>query len=72
MEIHHLLMFGGYWYSASGSVKHLICHVTLKNHVTESSCNSLTGSSSLCVTTLPSLVAISIAIVEIYGFLLVT
>ena len=30
---HHLVMFGGLWSSASGDMKYLISHVTLKNLV---------------------------------------
>ena len=26
-------MFGGYWSSASGDIRYLICHVTSQNHV---------------------------------------
>ena len=58
-------MFGGHLSSTSGDIKYLICHVTSQNHVFEGSCNFLSGSFSWYVTTLPSLVAIGIVVVEI-------
>ena len=35
-----------------------IYHVTTQDHAIEGSCNFVSGSSSLCITTLPSLVAV--------------
>ena len=32
---HYLAVFGGYWSSARGDKKYLICHVTSENHVIE-------------------------------------
>ena len=58
-------MFGGYWSSASGDIKHFICYVITQNHMVEESYIFMSGSSSLDVTTLLSLVAIGIAVVEI-------
>ena len=34
---HHLAMFGGHWFSASGDMKYLLCHITSHNHVIEGS-----------------------------------
>ena len=65
MVSHHLAMFGGHWSSASGDVKYLTCHVTLKNYVIEGSVNFVSGSSSWYITTLPSLVATGIIAVQI-------
>ena len=58
---------GGYWLCESRDIKYFICHVIfLQNHMIEGSCNSMSGNSSLHVTTLPSLVAINIVIVEVF------
>ena len=54
---------GGHWSHASGDRKYLICHVTSQNREIEGSGNFL--SSSWYATTLPSLVAIGIVVVEI-------
>ena len=43
-----------------------ICHVTLQNHVIEGSSNFTSESSSWYVTTLPSLAAIGIVVVEMF------
>ena len=59
-------MLGGHWLSTSGDIKYLICHVTSQNYVIEGSCNFMSASSSLYVTTLPNLVAIGIVVVEVY------
>ena len=64
---HHLAMLDGHWSSAKGDIKYLACHVNLYNHVTEGSSNFLIGSSSSYITTLPSLIAIGIAVVEIFS-----
>ena len=42
---HYLAMFGGHWSSATGGTKHLICPVASQKHVTEQSCNFLSGGS---------------------------
>ena len=60
-----LAMFGGHWFSTSGDRKHLTCHLTLQNHVIEGSSNPMKVSSSWYITTLPSLVAVGIVVVEI-------
>ena len=61
----HLGMFGGHWSSASGDKKYIICQVTSQKQVIEISGNFIGGSSSLYVTTLPSLVARGIVIVDV-------
>ena len=53
------------WSIASRDIKYLICHMTSQNHVILGSSNFMSGRSSLHVTTLPSLVAIGIVVVEI-------
>ena len=62
---HHLAMFSGHWFSTSGDIKYLTCHLTLQNHVIEGSRNLMKVSSSWYITTLPSLVAVGIVAVEI-------
>ena len=59
----HLAMFGGHWSSASGNIKHLNCYMTSQNYVAEESCNFMSESFLLCVTTLSSLVVIDIVVV---------
>ena len=49
-------MLDGHWSSASGVIKYLTCQVTLQNHVIEG---------SWYTTSLPSLAAINIVIVDI-------
>ena len=66
MMSHHLAMFGGHWFNAKGDMKHLICHVTSKNHVIGRSSNFMSGTSSWYVTTLPSLVVIGVVIVKVF------
>ena len=61
---HHFAMFGDHWSSGNEDKKYLICHVTSQNHLIEGRCNLISGSSSKYVTTLPSLVAINIALVR--------
>ena len=56
MGSHDLTMFGGYWSSASGDIKHLVF---------QGLCNSMSRSSSLYVTTLLSVIAIGIVVVGI-------
>ena len=58
-------MFGRHWSITIGDMNYLTCHVTFQNHVIEGSSNFMSGSSSWYITTLPSLVAIGIAVVEI-------
>ena len=48
-----------------GDMKNLICNVTSQNHVIEGLRIFMSGSSSWHVTTLPSLVAIGVEVVEI-------
>ena len=45
---------------------HLICHVKLQDHMIKQSCDFMGAKSSLYVTTLPSLVAIGIVVVEMF------
>ena len=63
---HQLAMFGGQWSIANRDVKYLIYHVTSQKYVTEGSSNFMAGSSSWYVATLPSLVAIGIAVVGMF------
>ena len=65
---HHLAMFGGVWSSAHGDIKYLIFHVIPQNQVIEGSSNFMRGSFLCYVTTLPSLVAIGMILVEIKCF----
>ena len=39
MKSHCFAMFRGYWSSASGDIKYLICHVISQKHVIEGSSN---------------------------------
>ena len=50
-----------HWSSTSGDMTNLICYVTSQDHVIEGSCDFTSGSSSLHVTILPSLMVMSIA-----------
>ena len=50
-----------HWSSASGDMTNLICYVTSQDHVIEGSCDFMSGSSSLHVTILPSLMVMGIA-----------
>ena len=65
MVNHHLAMFGYHCSITSRDITYSICHVTSWDHVFEVSCDNMGGSSSWYVTTLPNLVAIEIAVVEI-------
>ena len=62
----HLAMFGGHQSSANEYIKYLICHVTSQNHVIEGSCNFMSGSSLLYVTTRPSLLGVGSVVVKIW------
>ena len=44
MVSHHLAMFGDHWFSASGDMKYLICHMISQNHVIERASNFMSGS----------------------------
>ena len=57
---------GSCWSSACRDFKCLICYVISQNHVIEGSCNFMSENFSWYVTTLLSLVATDIAVVEIY------
>ena len=61
---HNLTVFGGHWSSAS-DIKYLKSHATSQNHVIEGSYNFMSRNSSYYFTTLPTLVAIDIVVVEI-------
>ena len=54
----HPANFGGCGHCGSGDITYLICYVTLQDHEIKRSCDFLEISSSLYVTTLPSLEAI--------------
>ena len=58
-------MFVGHWFSRSGDINYLICHLTSKDYVIKKLRDFMGGSYSFCGTTLTSLVAIDIAIAEI-------
>ena len=68
MVSYHLAMFGGHLSSAMGDMKYLLSHVTSQNHANKESDKFMCGSSSLHVTTLPSLVAVGIVVVELKCF----
>ena len=61
----HRAMFGDHWSSASGNKKYLIFHLAWQNHLIEGSCKFMNKTSLLYVTTVPSLVAIDIVVIEI-------
>ena len=65
MVSHLLAMFSGHWFSVRGDITHLICYGTSQNRVVAGSCDFMSGSSSLFVATLPSLVAIESVVVVI-------
>ena len=44
MKSHHLAMFGGHWFGASGDIKYLIFYVTSQKYVIEGSSNVMSGS----------------------------
>ena len=58
---HNPAFLGGHWSNTSRHIRYLMRHVTPQNHVIERPSNFMRGSSSCYVTTLPSLVAIGIA-----------
>ena len=59
-----LAVFGGFWPTAIGDVEYLICHLTSRNHVIQGSSNFMSESFSWYVTTLRSLEAICIVVVD--------
>ena len=65
MASHNFAMFVGHWSDANESITSLVFRVTSEDHVSEGSLDFMGGSSSLYVTTLPSLIAVGIAVVEI-------
>ena len=42
---HNLAMFGGHWCSANRDIKYSICPMLSQNHMTEGSCDFMSGSS---------------------------
>ena len=62
---HHIAMFGSHWSIAIADITYVICHMTLQDHVIWGSFDFVGGSSLLNATTLPHLVAIGIALVQI-------
>ena len=58
-------MFGSHRSIAIADITYVICHMTLQDHVIWGSFDFVGGSSLLNVTTLPHLVAIGIALVQI-------
>ena len=62
---HRLAMFGVYWSSGNGNISYLIYHVTSQDHKIRVSYDFMGWSSSLCGTSLPSVVAIGIVAFEI-------
>ena len=65
IQNHRLGKLGGHWSNAIGDISYLICQVTSQKHETGEPSNFMSWSSSWYVTTLPSLVAIGIAVVEV-------
>ena len=65
MLSHHSAKFGGHGHCSSRDKKVLFCHVIPQDHVTKRMSKSMGRNLSKKVTTLPSLVAIGIAVVEI-------
>ena len=65
MVSHHLAMFGDHWSSTSGNIKYIIFDVTSQNHLIEGSYKFMDKISLLYVTTMPSLAAIDIVVMEI-------
>ena len=65
MASHNFAMFVGHWSDASESITSLVFRVTSEDHVSEGSHDFMGGSSSLYVTTLPSLIAVGNVVVEI-------
>ena len=63
---HFPAKFGGLRNCCIGDLTVLVFHVILKDHVIKWLCDFMEGDLSLHVTTLPSLVAMSIALVEMY------
>ena len=55
--------FGDRGHYGSGDLTYLTCHMTFENHVTKGSCDFMKGNSSLYITILPDLAAISIMVV---------
>ena len=58
-------MFRDYLFKADGETTYLICRVTSKELVIQGSCNFMSGSFSLYVITVSSLVIRGFAVVEI-------
>ena len=48
---HHFFIPGDHWFSASGDIKYLTCHMTLKSHVIEGSCKLMNGNFLWYITT---------------------
>ena len=65
MASHNFAMFGGHWSDASEGITSLVFRVTSEDHLSEGSHDFMGGSSSLYVTTLPSVIAVDIVVVEI-------
>ena len=65
MVSHHLAKFGGHCPLGSRDITDLIFHVTLQDHVIKEPCDFMGGSSSLYIPNQPSLVVISIVVVDI-------
>ena len=66
MLSHHFVQLGAHRASASGDIMHLICYPISHDHLFQWSCDSIGGSPSRKVTTLPYLVSIGgIVVVEI-------
>ena len=65
MASHNFAMFGGHWSDASEGITSLVFRVTSEDHLSEGLHDFMGGSSSLYVTTLPSVIAVDIVVVEI-------
>ena len=65
MVSQHPARLGGHRHCGSGDIMVSVCHVILQDHLIKGSYDSMGRSLSRKVTILPSLVAISTAVVEI-------
>ena len=65
MEGPHFAKFGDHRSCVSRDITNLIIHVTLQEHIIKGPCDFVKGSSSVHISTLPSLVAIGIVLVDI-------
>ena len=65
-------MFSVYYFSTSGDITYLVCHLISQEDVIEGSYDVLCQRHSFYATTLPSLVTIDTAVVQVFWFQFVT